>query len=224
MPTARVTQHDWPISITANLCSKHSPETNLHLRSRCQRSRWSPGLPSPARLDTASCPSPLEKRQSWWDHLKQTRWQTGHSYHHHWLTYIHSYTLCILTTFEQHNVVQTFWDQPTQISTSLSTQVGTDKGVYTHCMNQCSQNADEYFLFCSACIYTQSDQLSRTHIVYSVQQLRLTGALWGSLSGRLLTCWTCWPRDTTHSEKGCVARMDQIRQEKRTTPSISHIP
>lgn len=41
----------------------------LRLRSHCRRSRWHAGLPSPAGPDTESCPSPLERCQSWWDPL-----------------------------------------------------------------------------------------------------------------------------------------------------------
>ena len=50
----------------------------LHLRSRCRRSRWRPGLLSPAALNTVSCPIPRGKHQNWWDHLK---WDSDkHSY------------------------------------------------------------------------------------------------------------------------------------------------
>lgn len=44
---------------------------HLRLRSRCRRSRWCSGLPCLAGPDTASCPSLLERCQSWWDRLRE---------------------------------------------------------------------------------------------------------------------------------------------------------
>lgn len=44
---------------------------HLHLRSHCRRSRSYSGLPSLASPDTESCPSPPERCQSWWDHLRE---------------------------------------------------------------------------------------------------------------------------------------------------------
>lgn len=73
---------DWPINelfhnhIQLGCCSLQNIPAfnrlwlNLHLRSHCQKSRWHPSLPSPAPLNTVSCPSPLGKCQSWWGHLR----------------------------------------------------------------------------------------------------------------------------------------------------------
>lgn len=45
----------------------------LQLKSRFRRSRWHPGLRSPAGPSTASCPSPRGKRRNWWGRLKDDK-------------------------------------------------------------------------------------------------------------------------------------------------------
>lgn len=53
---------------------KREKTMNSRLRSRCQRSRWCPGLLPPARPGTASCPSPRGRRRSWWGRLKSQKY------------------------------------------------------------------------------------------------------------------------------------------------------
>lgn len=78
--------------------SARNDPLNLHRRSHCQRSRSYSGLRSPESPDTGSCPSPLEKCQSWWDHLredgKESRVIVGE-----WFRHPHPWVYCTLFSF-----------------------------------------------------------------------------------------------------------------------------
>lgn len=58
-------------------CSRETVSTSdnfhLQLKSRSRRSKWHPGLRSPAGPSTASCPSPRGRRRNWWGRLKDDK-------------------------------------------------------------------------------------------------------------------------------------------------------
>lgn len=187
------------LSLCVQLSCKHL--MNLHLRSRCQRSRSCPGLHSPANLDTVSCPSPLEKRQNWWDHLKEKRrrWQTGHCYHHrhNYIQSTHINCISCINTFKNKLFSTYFFfrkEQTEQCSCCIYNTIFYQP-VHSICWRILS------FSCSSTCIYTPPALQNKWNLHSAAAAT--DGGFLCSLSGRALTCWTCWPRDAPLSEKEC---------------------